>query len=102
MRYRKKPDFTLSSADQHGMLLELKCHLCRQVHLYLARDIIKLVGDIALWDIAPAFSCERCQTGEYLKADWRHVYGPDFGKLTVRKLVRIRKVEIPVWRDEVI
>lgn len=99
---QKKPEFTLSTADAHGMLVQLRCHRCRQVHLYYARDVIMLIGDLALWDVAPAFRCEKCQTGEFLRADWKHVYGPDVGKTVVRRLVQIKKVEIPIWKDEII
>lgn len=98
----KKPEFTLSTAHTHGMLLQLKCGLCRQAHLYRAQDIITLIGDVALWDVAPSFKCERCKTGEFLRADWKHVYGPDVGKLTVRRLIRVKTVNIPIWKDEVI
>jgi hypothetical protein len=98
----KKPEFTLSTADQHNMLVKLKCGLCRQVHLYYSRDVITLIGDVPLWDIARAFRCEKCKTGEYLRADWHHLYSPDIGKTTVRRLVRIKRVDIPIWTDEVI
>ncbi len=98
----KKPDFTLSTADENGMLVKIRCGLCKGTHLYYAKDVMKLIGDLPLWDIAANTRCEKCDTNAYLKADWKHVYGPDVGNTKVRKLVRIRQVRIPVWKDEII
>lgn len=98
----KTPEFTLSTAHSHSMLVKLKCGLRRQVHLYRAQDIITLIGDVPLWDIAFAFRCEKCQTGEYLRADWQHLYGPDVGRTTIRRLVRVKTINVPIWRDEII
>lgn len=99
---KQKEQFTLSTAEQHGMLLKLRCGLCKQVHLYYARDVMTLIGDLSLWEIANNIKCEKCDKGDYLKADWKHLYGPDIGKTKVRKLVRIRLVQIPVWKEETI
>jgi hypothetical protein len=100
MRYRNKPEFTLSTAATHSMFVKLKCHLCRTTRLYHPEDIVALLGDVALWDIAANLMCETCKSREYLKADWAQIRGPDIGMTTVRRLTRIRFVRVPEWRDE--
>ena len=102
VRYHKRPEFTVSTAGQHSMLVKVRCGLCRVTRLYHPDDIIALIGDVAIWDIAPRFSCETCKSREYLKADWTHIAGPDVGKTRIRRLVRVRYIRVPVWKDEVI
>lgn len=101
VRYNKKPEFTLSTADEHSMLVKVKCHLCKDLHHYYAPDIMTLLGDIAIYDIARKFRCEKCKTREYMSADWAHVRGPDTGTVPMRRLVLIKYVRVPVWADDV-
>ena len=99
----KKPDTTLRNAPTHSLFVEVKCGRCRVVHLYHPDDIIQLVGgDLAIYEVVGHFSCERCKGREYLKASWKAVFGPDVGKTPIGRLVRVRYVRVPVWRDDVI
>jgi hypothetical protein len=99
----KKPDTTLRNAPTYSLFVQVRCGRCRVVHLYLPDDIIELVGgDLAIYEVVQHFKCERCQSREYMKASWKAVYGPDVGKTAIRRLVRVRYVRVPVWRDEVI
>lgn len=102
VRYLKKPEFTVSTAAEHSMIVKVRCGLCKVTRRYHPDDIIKLIGDVALGDIAPKFSCETCTSRDYPKADWDHVRGPDVGKTKIRRLVRVRYIRVPVWRDEII
>jgi hypothetical protein len=98
----RKPEFTLSSADARSMLVKMRCYRCRIEHKYRPDDIVQLAGDLALHDITSHFRCERCKSRDFLRADWHHIYGPDVGRTTIRRLVRVRFVRIPEWRDETI
>lgn len=100
--YRKKDQFTLSGGGVHGMLVKVRCGGCRNVHRYHAADMIKLYGDIPISELEQQLWCETCDTRRYLNVNWQTVYGPDVGTLKVRRLVQIKQVRVPIWKEETI
>lgn len=94
-----KPQFTLSHGHEAGMLVKINCGYCRITHLYLAADIMKICGDIPVWEVAGYFCCGTCQQKAYLRTDWRTVYGPDVATIRVRRLVGIRSVKVYDWKE---
>ena len=97
-----KPAFTLQNALECNLLVKVRCQLCKSVHRYFPADLLQLCGDISLDQIGPWFRCEKCETREYMRADWQDVRGPDVGKVKVRRLVQIRMVRIPEWQEEIV
>jgi hypothetical protein len=97
-----RPDYTLSSGAADGMLVKMNCRQCRSVHRYHPADLVALCGDIPIYEVASWFRCEKCATRDHLKAGWDTVMGPDIGKTRVRRLVRVRMVRVPEWREEIV
>lgn len=104
MRYRKKPELSLSNAPLSNLYAEVTCRRrCRVTHLYHPDDLLELCKeDLAIPDVAEFFRCERCRSRDYMRSAWKAVYGPDTGKTPIRRLVRVRYVRVPVWRDDVV
>ena len=98
----KKPELSLGNAAVSSLYVRIRCGRCRIVHVYDPDDLVKLCGDLAIYDVAARFRCERCKRREYLRADWHHVYGPDIGKTVIRRLVGMSRREYPVWRDDIL
>ncbi|OJF91738.1 hypothetical protein AX761_22055 [Rhizobium sp. 58] len=63
---------------------------------------MQLCGDIPIHDVAAHFRCEKCKHKTYLQAGYFSIYGPDIGKISLRRLVRVKVIHKPIWRDETI
>lgn len=98
----RKPQYTLSTGATDGMLVKMRCQLCRGVHRYHPADLVQLCGDIPIDEVVAWFRCEKCGTRDYLKAGWDTVMGPDVGKTKVRRLVNVRYVRVPEWREDIV
>lgn len=96
------PKYTLSSGHADGMLIKITCQLCKGLHRYHTDDVMQLCGDIPIFEVASWFKCEKCATRDYLKAGWDTIMGPDIGRTKVRRLLRIRYVRVPEWREEIV
>ena len=87
----------MCDAARDGMLITLRCGLCRRAAHFWATDLVKVVGENHQMHIAP-FPCSRCQTAEYIDVTWSVPSPSTLSGLTVRRPVR--KVERWLWRDE--
>lgn len=86
----------LKDAASMGMLISVRCPLCRRTVNYWAADLVRVLGRNYPLHRAP-FPCSRCKTSE-LYVSWK-VPGPaDLNDLTVRRPVR--QVVRWIWRDE--
>lgn len=99
---RRQMAFTLKHADENGMLVRVTCQHCRITHRYLAKDLLTLCGELGLHEIPRWFRCEECKDKRWMVADWQVVYGPDVGKVKVRRLVKVFFRRVPVWKDEIV
>ncbi|MBB5256046.1 hypothetical protein DB728_16345 [Rhizobium leguminosarum bv. viciae USDA 2370] len=98
MNYDKKlRGWTLSQADYADQLLVVTCQLCRTTHRYRPRDILKFRRDTSLARVR--FRCEPCRSGDYINVKVQQLEGSDYGTLVVRKLVRVKTVQMPIWED---
>lgn len=46
--------------------------------------------------------CDNCSRAEYLAAFCDGTRGEDLGTLAIRRLVTIRTVQVPVWKEGVL
>jgi hypothetical protein len=99
---RQQRMHTLSKAEETGHIVKIDCMFCRIAHRYRCRDLLQLCGDAAIDEIAPHFRCEKCGNKDYLRAIFELPWGHDIGKLRVRKLVKVKMVRKPVWKDDVL
>lgn len=103
MRYRKKPDLTLSTAPISSLFAEVTCRRCRITHLYHPDDLLKLIKeDLAIPDVAGFFRCDKCKSRDYMRSSWQAVLGPDVGRTPIRRLAEVRYARVLVWRDDVV
>lgn len=79
-----------------GMLVTLRCGLCRRTVHYWAADLFQVVGDHQVH--VPPWPCGRCRTMDYLNVSWTVPGAATLAGLTVRRPVR--KIEKWLWRDE--
>ncbi|RDL47971.1 hypothetical protein BLJAPNOD_05197 [Ensifer sp. M14] len=92
---------TLSKAEGTRQIVRIDCMYCRITHRYRCRDLLLLCGDVPIDEIARHFRCEKCNHKHYLCAVFELPWPADTGKLRIRKLVNIKTVRKPVWKDDV-
>jgi hypothetical protein len=83
---------TLSKAHEVGQIVRVECCNCSIKRHYLPEDLLKLVGDIAFWDIERRMRCERCGLRDHLKAAVILPTPGERAAIRIRRLVEIRTV----------
>lgn len=87
----------LREAASLGLVISMRCGLCRRRALYLATDLVIVLGpDHELRD--PPWPCSRCRTREYIDIRWRQPAASEIDGLVVRRPVR--RVARWIWRSE--
>jgi hypothetical protein len=87
----------LSEKAAQGMLLTVRCNLCRRRAHFWAADLVTVLGANASATKAP-FPCGHCGTAEFLDLRWRVPSPSELAGLTVRRPVK--QVVRWTWRDE--
>ena len=87
----------LADAARDGMLLTLRCNLCRRVVHFWAADLVPVLGRDHQAHVPP-WPCTRCGTIEYVSLRWSIPGAADRAGLTVRRPVG--QVLRWTWRDE--
>ncbi|MCV9965433.1 hypothetical protein OIU34_26500 [Pararhizobium sp. BT-229] len=90
---------TMSTAVTHGQLIKLSCTWCKTTHRYEPADLMQLRGNVPFLNIEVNFRCSGCGKQEYLKSDLEVPSAKDRVGMTVRRLVEIKTVQRPVWKD---
>jgi hypothetical protein len=90
------PVFPKSRGDafvirQEFNLVRITCQWCHITHLYVPEDIIKLCGDITVFEVASKFRCFQCKRKDHLTADLHSTLPQDQIGLKVRRLIEIRQ-----------
>lgn len=90
---------TLAHAEEAGQLLKVRCGACSVTHFYRPGDLVQLFGEVTILDIEGQFRCSRC--GSKSGIDLRYVLptAAERMAMTVRHLVKVRSVRVPVWKD---
>jgi len=96
---RKLSRWTLQDAADAGQLLVVTCQYCNTTRRYRPRDILQFRDNLSLDRLVRKFRCERCNRRDYMHLEVHHPYGEDFGKLVVRRLVKVETVKVPVWEN---
>ncbi|TCU26503.1 hypothetical protein EV130_104114 [Rhizobium azibense] len=96
---RKLSRWTLLDAADAGQLLVITCQYCNATRCYTPRDILQLRNNMSLDRLVSKFRCERCNRRDYMHLHVHHPNSQDFGKLVVRRLVKVKTVKVPVWED---
>lgn len=89
----------LSTAIELGQLVKMCCTWCRTTHHYYPQDLMTLLGDVPFLNIEMNFRCSKCGKREYMKADLQLLAARQQVGLKVRKLIEVKTVRRPVWKD---
>ncbi|MDR9775019.1 hypothetical protein RJJ65_20650 [Rhizobium hidalgonense] len=99
---KKLRGWSLRDAADAGQLLEVKCQFCRTTYRFFPNDLLQLTTNVSLDRLACRFRCERCNRSDYMGLTVRQIWGSEYGKLTVRRLVKVTTVKRPIWEDGVL
>ncbi|PZO74560.1 MAG: hypothetical protein DI629_18285 [Mesorhizobium amorphae] len=97
----KRPtNWRLADAHDHGQLVAVRCNLCRVQRNYRPGELRQLFGDVLPQELESKMRCAGCGSRDYLHAWTWAPSGQEMAGLVVRRLVSIRIIRRPVWRDE--
>ena len=89
----------MSVFEAGGQLIKITCTWCKLSHWYFPSDLRILFGDVMFREIENRFRCQKCGKKEYLKADIHHPSAEERAGMKVRRLVAIKIVRRPVWKE---
>lgn len=79
-------------------LVQVKC--CR-VRYYRPEDLITLIGDMPVLSMETKMhKCEDCERRDNMTVRLFYPTAVERQRMTVRRLVEVRTIRRPVWRDE--
>jgi hypothetical protein len=87
----------LSEAAAAGMILTIKCDLCRRSVHFWAADLVKILGPHYPLS-KPPWLCSQCRTADYLHVRYKVWTFDELRNVTVRRPVK--KITKWVWRNE--
>jgi hypothetical protein len=90
---------TMSKSAEIGQLITITCTWCRISHRYEPCDLLQLLGDVPFLNIEINFRCSECGKQEYLKAALDMPSANARVGMKVRRLVEIRTIRKPIWKD---
>ncbi|WP_176218709.1 hypothetical protein [Rhizobium rhizosphaerae] len=89
----------LSTANEFGALIRVRCQGCRTRRHYRPLDLIAVFDNIPVLDLAPRFRCQKCSSAEFVQAEIWLPWPNEWPGLEIRELVRVDTVRRPVWKD---
>lgn len=89
--------YSLGEAARAGMLIVVRCNLCRRTVHYLAADLVEVGAPPKRPARSWAGACRQCGKSDYLRVDLRAPHPGDVGQLIVRRPGPARVVR--EWRD---
>lgn len=88
--------YRLEHAAADGMLVVVRCSLCRRLTRFLAADLVTLLNP-RRDALDPPYPCSHCMKPEYLSVRL-HLPAPgDYGHLTIRRPAEI--VRVQKWKS---
>jgi hypothetical protein len=84
-------------AAADGMLVSMRCGLCRKTLHFWAADLVTVLGPGHPVHVPP-WPCSRCRTAEHIDMRWTVPSPAMLQGLTVRR--PIRKIEKWLWQNE--
>jgi hypothetical protein len=95
---KKLSRWSLEEAREVGHVLVVRCGLCNITRHFLPADILRLRKNTTLNRLR--FTCQECKKSGYIDVNVYYPSVGDIGRLPIRRLVGMRDVRMPVWRDE--
>lgn len=90
-------DRNLSEAAAAGMIMTVKCDMCRRTVHFWASDLVQILG--AHHPLSkPPWLCSKCKTADYMHVRCKVWSTNSLQGLIIRRPVR--KVTRWIWRDE--
>lgn len=91
----KLKNYRLCQAAADGMMITLRCPVCRRsVHFWASDLLVVLDPDHEMY--RPPFSCSKCRTPE-IDVRWRIPSAAELADITVRRPVK--KIEKWIWKN---
>ncbi len=89
-------------SEYRGFLVRLRCSCTRsnKVRYYRAEDVVEAYGDMRAMEMNGQIPCEDCGKATCADARLDLPSAMERSRITVRRLVEIKVVKRPVWRDE--
>lgn len=97
---KRKNVYLLSDAKRNGSLVLIRCYLCHRKRFYDPDDLRQVLGNVEVDAVMQVFRCPGCGKREFIDAKAESPTAADRQKIRLRRLVEIRAVRRPVWRDE--
>jgi hypothetical protein len=97
---RNNIGLTFSQAHDIEALIQVRCNFCRSLRYYAPRDMLALLGDIEIDRLRRRLRCEGCDHRSYVHIEIARLFPQEKVGLVVRRLVMVRTIRRPVWRDE--
>jgi hypothetical protein len=98
---RRERSVTLSVVEPYQQIVRVHCGYCNTKRVYLIKDVITLLGDVPIYSMERAMKCDHCGRSDGIEARCDAVQSSDIGKLKIRRLVGIKMVRVPIWREDV-
>jgi len=92
--------YPVSKLIQHRLILRVRCHTRKTLHHYRPEDLIQIFGDADVNSLHRRRKCEQCRRNSALSVDFFQPVGSDAIGLKIRRLVAIKLLRVPVWREE--
>lgn len=90
---------TPSSYSGGSYYIKIDCAHCRAKRFYEPVDIQQLCRNISIRRIAQQFRCELCNKKDPLTAEMLSPSSKELVGMEVRRLVQIRIIRKPIWKD---
>lgn len=81
-------------------LVRVRCNACRRTDNYRPEDLIEIFGDVDANSLATRMKCERNAGHGPLDVESFLPEGEYAVGLRIRRLVALKLVRVPVWRDD--
>src|SRR5688572_7301961 len=95
-KHRVYPSLTLAKAAKDGLLILVRCYLCRGPMVrFLASDLVLNFGGDRDAEFPP-FPCSKCGTSEYVRVKFHLPLPGDYGHLEVRRPAGVTRIQ--KWR----
>lgn len=99
-RSKRGTEYRLSQANQQMSLVRVRCTYCKRTHVYRPLDLIRIFGDVDVDSLMGRMRCENGRDHGMLDVKTFNPTGAEAVGLRVRRLVALKMVELPVWREE--
>lgn len=91
----------LSELAALDRLVRLRCNYCRTgPRHYHPDDLVTLLGDIETDRLRGNLTCETCGRRDYVEIEAPILTALERQGLVIRRLVKVRIIRRPIWRDE--